>query len=400
MYSSEIKKLKKIIGANTFKRIKILSILLFFLGILEFGSVLSIYPFINIIIENPEIGFGYKVEDFTLFDLKSNKIKFYIGLGLFAAYFFKTLLFIFYNYRINSFLSIITAKISKKIFQNNLYDTYISHKEKDKSSELQIIQNETYNFFYFIRSVTQILSESILFFLTLLVLIIVEPLGILSILATFLIFYTTFYFLIVKRSKIWGEERQKQDLLISKIILESYSLFKEIKIYGLEKFFKNESDKNFESKARVMTKQITFEQLPRYFMEVCLLVCVIVYLLTLYSLNTPTGQIISKSLLFVAASYRLIPSINRIFSSVQSIKFYQPSVNIIYKRLNNDISNVNKLDTKEFHGLKNGIEIKDIDFIYPDKTKVLNKLNLKIKKGDFVGIVGESGSGKSTLIDI
>ena len=45
------------------------------------------------------------------------------------------------------------------------------------------------------------------------------------------------------------------------------------------------------------------------------------------------------------------------------------------------------------------IEIKDLDFAYPDKPdeKVLSALNLRIQKGEKVGVVGKSGSGKSTL---
>lgn len=34
----------------------------------------------------------------------------------------------------------------------------------------------------------------------------------------------------------------------------------------------------------------------------------------------------------------------------------------------------------------------------PFETMALNKVNLKIKKGDFVGLIGHTGSGKSTLI--
>ena len=45
------------------------------------------------------------------------------------------------------------------------------------------------------------------------------------------------------------------------------------------------------------------------------------------------------------------------------------------------------------------IELKDVKFGY-DNKKVFNKLSLKIKAGEKVGIVGASGSGKSTLINL
>ena len=43
----------------------------------------------------------------------------------------------------------------------------------------------------------------------------------------------------------------------------------------------------------------------------------------------------------------------------------------------------------------------DIEFSYNNNnSKILDKLNLRINKGSFIGIVGESGSGKSTLINL
>ncbi|XP_055920973.1 ATP-dependent translocase ABCB1 [Eupeodes corollae] len=48
------------------------------------------------------------------------------------------------------------------------------------------------------------------------------------------------------------------------------------------------------------------------------------------------------------------------------------------------------------------IEFKDVEFQYPTRTdiKILQKLNLKIKKGETVALVGSSGCGKSTCIQL
>ena len=50
---------------------------------------------------------------------------------------------------------------------------------------------------------------------------------------------------------------------------------------------------------------------------------------------------------------------------------------------------------------RKSIELVDVSFKYNnDHDLVLSDINLKISKGDFVGIFGETGSGKSTLLDI
>ena len=47
--------------------------------------------------------------------------------------------------------------------------------------------------------------------------------------------------------------------------------------------------------------------------------------------------------------------------------------------------------------MTNLLEIKDLEAGYDD-LKIISDINLKVKKGEILGIVGESGSGKSTLL--
>ena len=49
--------------------------------------------------------------------------------------------------------------------------------------------------------------------------------------------------------------------------------------------------------------------------------------------------------------------------------------------------------------LKNNIRFENISFSYKE-NKVLENINLEIKRGEVIGIVGKTGTGKSTFIDI
>lgn len=44
------------------------------------------------------------------------------------------------------------------------------------------------------------------------------------------------------------------------------------------------------------------------------------------------------------------------------------------------------------------IKIRELDFSYDEKNKILKNINLDIYSGEILGIVGKSGSGKSTLL--
>mgnify|MGYP001773395655 CR=1 FL=1 len=43
------------------------------------------------------------------------------------------------------------------------------------------------------------------------------------------------------------------------------------------------------------------------------------------------------------------------------------------------------------------IDVEDVGFAYPDGTRALNGINLRIKSGEFVALIGQNGSGKTTL---
>ena len=56
-------------------------------------------------------------------------------------------------------------------------------------------------------------------------------------------------------------------------------------------------------------------------------------------------------------------------------------------------------DAVDLDGFKNDLEFRDVSFAY-GKEKVLDQINLKVKKGQTYALVGPSGGGKSTLADL
>lgn len=77
---------------------------------------------------------------------------------------------------------------------------------------------------------------------------------------------------------------------------------------------------------------------------------------------------------------------------------------ISYKRLDKIFSLEKEqllLDKNKKNEIYGDIEIKDLNFNYPNiNDKVLNNINLTIKKGSTLGIIGTIGSGKTTLMNL
>lgn len=69
-----------------------------------------------------------------------------------------------------------------------------------------------------------------------------------------------------------------------------------------------------------------------------------------------------------------------------------------YRAFLNTSIQSNYRNNHECHEI-NAIEMKGITFSYDEKI-ILRDINLKIEKGEFIGLVGSNGTGKSTLIKI
>ena len=118
--------------------------------------------------------------------------------------------------------------------------------------------------------------------------------------------------------------------------------------------------------------------------------------------NKPVGDLIPTLGVFVAAAFRMIPSINRIMAALQKVTFSRPVIEVIYNELK-DIRKIKRDNIEpipKIH-LLDKITIENINYAYNDSNKnVLENVSFSILKGSCVGIIGKSGSGKSTLIDI
>ncbi len=103
---------------------------------------------------------------------------------------------------------------------------------------------------------------------------------------------------------------------------------------------------------------------------------------------------------FITALILLYEPIKRLNGSYSTIQEGIGSAKRIFEIM--DIASERLIDdkaTKELKEFNDSIEFKNVSFKY-DKDYVLKNFNLKVKKGEKIGIVGTSGGGKSTLVNL
>lgn len=105
-------------------------------------------------------------------------------------------------------------------------------------------------------------------------------------------------------------------------------------------------------------------------------------------------------LAFLFALFRLLPIIAHMNSSWSIIAMFAGSLNAVNQFIRVDDKPYMSNGNREFTGLKDSIELRNVDFSYGDRNLVLNNVNLSIERGEMIALVGASGSGKTTLADL
>ena len=277
--------------------------------------------------------------------------------------------------------------------------SYSFHVNRNSSELIKILEKDISYFNPFALSLFSLITEFFLCISILFTIVLIEPVGAISVGILFFLLSFIFYSFTKSRLNFWGLKRSELEQESSKIILESLNGIREVKLYNAENFFFQNLTKNKINLASVTTNHNTFNLLPRYYLEFISVLIVIVFMIAMVLLNKPISSLITIIGIFIAAVFKMIPSINKILSALQNIKYYRHSIDLILDELNSSSElNYLKKNTKQDFIFKKKIKIKSLSFKY-DKW-ILKNLNLEINKGQMIGIVGESGSGKSTLIDL
>ena len=145
----------------------------------------------------------------------------------------------------------------------------------------------------------------------------------------------------------------------------------------------------------------SLQEAPRLLIELLAITCFIFIIIVNLDKQEEFSSLIVKLGIFAAGAFRILPSLNRIVVSVNSIKQCHSVINVIYNdyQLKNKI-NISFDDENSFEKIKN-IEIRNLKYKYiDDQDLIIDNLNLKINAGDYIGILGKSGCGKSTFVDL
>jgi ABC-type multidrug transport system fused ATPase/permease subunit len=282
-------------------------------------------------------------------------------------------------------------------YLNNEYSFFVS------SKSYQLMQNITgeismfiYNFL--MPSLVFILESLVLFFLFILIFS-TEPFSALIILLIFLIFSLFVYNFSKRKLTKLGDIRKENESLVIKTLQNSFLGIKDIKIFGAEKNFINDYKIYNTKAANSVRDSLIIQSFPRLALELLAVISFVIATFFLFHKADSFKLILPMLGFFAAASFRIMPSVNRINNALQNIKFSKYSIQLLFEEMNNVTSN-NSMFKNDINNFDNIIEINNIYVQYSNTSKIiLNNFSLVIHKGMRIGIMGESGSGKTTFLN-
>ena len=399
---STLKKVNFLITKRQRKGLVVLTLLLFIGMILEVFGLGILIPTISIISDPKMIESNSIMSSIRSFfhEFSDNEFIF-IFLGIVVIiYFIKSFFLVFLVFKQNRFINNISANISYELLKNYMNQPYNFHLKQNTSELLKNVQVEVHHFHAYLLSLITLIIEGGFVLSILATLIYVEPIGAISIGVFFGILSLIFLRLTQKKIAEWGNLRQEVDTKAFKIALEALGGIKELIIFGKKSFFINDFKNNIFFKSRLSSNHATVTQIPRFYLELISIIGLISFIILFLLKGQDFATIVSILGLFVAATFRMMPSLNRMIAAKQSLKFNGFSLNIIHRELKLKAKYDDKFSHESKFNFQNIIEFKKVNFKFNKSNTILKSVDLKIIKGESIGIIGESGSGKSTLIDL
>jgi len=404
MFKFELIKLinSKILNSELRINLFLVLLMIFIASILEVISIGAFLPLVEIVLggksgllENEIVNNNIFLSEF-LKKISEDRI---IILGLvsfgFIIVFKNILVFCFHYYRefINCKLQTSLVNNLFKKIMNKDYDNFY---EKNSSIYYNLLVREAGRTSHTINVFLHLFNEITVLFFVIAFLLILQPVFTSTLVIIFFLVSLPIYILTKEKIKSMSSKRIIRDQNVVKNITEAFSLFKYLKVHFLENsFLKSFNSNNFESN-NLQKNMSILQTLPRYYFEA---ITVIVFSGILIYIR-PNGDSFEDMLPLIAvfsfAGLRLLPLIKSVVMGLQEVKRGTPVVKSVCEELTSDSLTHEIIEHKNFKK----VLIKDLNFQYSDKVRILNKFNFEINSGDKILVQGQSGAGKTTFIDI
>ena len=213
----------------------------------------------------------------------------------------------------------------------------------------------------------------------------------------FPVFYFSYHF---TKNRIKNLGAKYNDVLpeISNNIYQSVFGYVDVVINGTYEFFLKRIKKNMTNFKQISLELIIFKLVPSRIIEISMIFSIFIIIFYGLFFMDSKAELLSLIGVYTIASYRIMPSINRIMISLNGISENQYTLPVLEQLLNFQKQSHYKPNLFSF---KDSLTLSSLSYKYPNsESNILEKLNFTAKKGEIIAIKGVSGCGKTTLMNL
>ncbi len=294
------------------------------------------------------------------------------------------------------------TRIATRLFDRYLRAPYPFHLNRN-SSELQRTLNESL-LLVFRRTVPFVLAgmaDWVSLAAVACVVIAADPIMALVSIAYFIAVGVVYQRSIGGRQKVAAKKAHKEIATRYREVQDALRAVKELHVLHRQGHF---VDRFVSTKQELMAAQrylVIVQMAPRYFLDITFMLGAALVGGAAFA-TRPAPRAMATIGLFLGASFRLVPPLNRVLAATTLARTAAPSVEQVVQ----DLAEIDQLVIDEPAEAPApldpvALEVVDVGFRYADdRDWVLERVSLRIEPGEDVGIVGTSGAGKTTLVDL
>lgn len=233
-------------------------------------------------------------------------------------------------------------------------------------------------------------------------LIVMQPLVMLSAMAVLGTAYAIVYAVINQRLARLGKLRVEANTARYKLNAEAFGGLKEIKTLGREAYFLQQYDAVSLKHADYVTKSKVYPRLPLFLVETIAFGGFMATFLILLASGYEMARVVPVLGFFAVAATRLLPSFQEILGSLANFRFNEH----LLQKFHHDLLESHAESAPSVVEVRSlpferRVRLEGVGFRYESaSTDVIRDLTLDIPKNSSVALVGTTGAGKTTLVDI
>jgi ABC-type bacteriocin/lantibiotic exporter with double-glycine peptidase domain len=398
-----LKKINYLLKITTGRKIILVSIFFSITIILsELLGLASFLPIISTITDNKKYTYdiNYFIEIIPFFkNSRFSQIEICL-IFLVLVFLIKNIIVYCANKIVNKITVVFLNQLSIKILNLYLSQDYEFFLQNNSSKLVNICNSHAQKIKIILDNIINLCIEIFISFIIIITLLIFF--GKLTVLLfLFFSFFIFVYIIILKKTfLILGKNNQDYQFKMSKILTDIFNSIKELYLFNKKEVFVNVFNKHRRRLSQNDYLQTILNFVPKFWIEF-ITVFGFSFIIYYYTSSSSSLDLVNILAIFALSISRFVPGASKIILLFQKIIIAKDSLDLIYNTFIQLKPQKELTEKTVSHFSFQDMCMNNVSFKYSSSTNIILKnINLKIIKGDTIGIFGDSGSGKSTLLEI